>query len=50
MQGRTVDVTTVIDSASFFGLPLRITVLTFFIMLVDGYDLQTLSFVAPVTG
>lgn len=47
MQGKTVDITAVIDSARFIGLPLRITVLTFFIMLVDGFDLQTMSFVAP---
>jgi AAHS family 4-hydroxybenzoate transporter-like MFS transporter len=47
MQGKTVDITTVIDSAQFIGLPLRVTVLTFLIMLVDGFDLQTMSFVAP---
>jgi AAHS family 4-hydroxybenzoate transporter-like MFS transporter len=47
MQGKTVDITAVIDSAKFVGLPLRITVLTFLIMLVDGFDLQTMSFVAP---
>jgi AAHS family 4-hydroxybenzoate transporter-like MFS transporter len=29
------------------GLPLGITILTIFIMLVDGFDLQTMSFVAP---
>jgi AAHS family 4-hydroxybenzoate transporter-like MFS transporter len=48
MQGKTVDITTVIDSAKFVGLPLRVAILTFFIMLVDGFDLQTMSFVAPV--
>ncbi|MEP7243595.1 MAG: MFS transporter, partial [Gammaproteobacteria bacterium] len=44
---KPVEVTAVIESAKFFGLPLRITILTIFIMLVDGFDLQTMSFVAP---
>lgn len=48
MQGKTVDIATVIDSAKFAGLPLRVAVLTFCIMLVDGFDLQTMSFIAPV--
>lgn len=47
MQSKTVDISTVIDSAKFVGLPLMVTVLTFFIMLVDGFDLQTMSFVGP---
>jgi AAHS family 4-hydroxybenzoate transporter-like MFS transporter len=42
-----VDVVQVIDSARYFGWPLAITILTILIMLVDGYDLQTMSFVAP---
>ena len=42
-----VDVVEVIDAAPFLGLPLWITALTILIMLVDGYDLQTMSFVAP---
>jgi MFS transporter, AAHS family, 4-hydroxybenzoate transporter len=42
-----VDVVEVIDSAPYFGWPLAITILTILIMLVDGYDLQTMSFVAP---
>jgi MFS transporter, AAHS family, 4-hydroxybenzoate transporter len=42
-----VDVVRVIDSARFIGWPLAITILTILIMLVDGYDLQTMSFVAP---
>ncbi len=45
--GPSVDVIEVIDSAPYFGWPLAITVLTVLIMLVDGYDLQTMSFVAP---
>jgi MFS transporter, AAHS family, 4-hydroxybenzoate transporter len=42
-----VDVVQVIDSARYFGWPLAIAILTILIMLVDGYDLQTMSFVAP---
>jgi AAHS family 4-hydroxybenzoate transporter-like MFS transporter len=44
---RSVDVVEVIDSAPYFGWPLAITILTILLMLVDGYDLQTMSFVAP---
>jgi MFS transporter, AAHS family, 4-hydroxybenzoate transporter len=43
----TVDVVQVIDSARYIGWPLGITILTILIMLVDGYDLQTMAFVAP---
>jgi MFS transporter, AAHS family, 4-hydroxybenzoate transporter len=45
--GPAVDVAEVIDSVPYFGWPLGITILTILIMLVDGYDLQTMSFVAP---
>ena len=45
--GSAVDVVEVIDSAPYLGWSLAITVLTILIMLVDGYDLQTMSFVAP---
>lgn len=44
---KTVEVSEIVDSARYLGLPLRITLLTICIMLVDGYDLQTMSFVAP---
>ena len=44
---KTVEVTQVIDSARYFGLPFGVTVLTILITLVDGFDLQTMSFVAP---
>jgi AAHS family 4-hydroxybenzoate transporter-like MFS transporter len=47
MDTKTVEVTEVIDSAKFIGLPLGITFLTILMMLVDGFDLQTMSFVAP---
>lgn len=47
MEKKSVEVAEVVDSAKYFGLPLGITILTIFIMLVDGYDLQTMSFVAP---
>ena len=45
--GPAVDVVQIIDSARYFGWPLAITILTILIMLVDGYDLQTMAFVAP---
>src|SRR5665213_3591453 len=45
--GPSVDLVHVIDSARYIGWPLAITILTILIMLVDGYDLQTMSFVAP---
>jgi len=45
--GPSVDVVEVIDSARYVGWPLAITILTVLIILVDGYDLQTMSFVAP---
>ncbi len=47
VTARSVDVVGVIDSARYFGWPLAITILTILVMLVDGYDLQTMSFVAP---
>ncbi len=47
MAKTPVDITEVIDSAKFIGVPLGVTVLTIFMMLVDGYDLETMSFVAP---
>src|SRR5581483_2731590 len=47
MDSKTVEVTEVVDSAKFLGLPLGITFLTVLMMLVDGFDLQTMSFVAP---
>src|SRR5579871_4406641 len=42
-----VEVVGVIDSARYVGWPLAITLLTILIMLVDGYDLLSMSFVAP---
>lgn len=47
MNTKTVEVSEVVDSAKFVGLPLGITFLTVLIMLVDGFDLQTMSQVAP---
>ena len=43
----SVEVIEVVDSARYVGLPLGIAVLTICIMLVDGYDLQAMSFAAP---
>jgi AAHS family 4-hydroxybenzoate transporter-like MFS transporter len=48
MDNKTVEVTGVVDSAKYIGVPLGITFLTVLMMLVDGYDLQTMAFVAPV--
>ena len=45
--GPAVEVIEVVDSARYVGLPLGIAVLTICIMLVDGYDLQAMSFAAP---
>src|SRR5262245_41615766 len=47
MDNKPIEVTEVVDSAKFVGLPLGITFLTVLMMLVDGFDLQTMSFVAP---
>ena len=45
--GPAVEVIEVVDAARYVGLPLGIAVLTICIMLVDGYDLQAMSFAAP---
>jgi AAHS family 4-hydroxybenzoate transporter-like MFS transporter len=45
--GRAVEVIEIVDSARYVGLPLGVAVLTVCIMLVDGYDLQAMSFAAP---
>ena len=47
MDKKTIEVTGVVDSAKFVGLPLGITFLTVLMMLVDGFDLQTMAFVGP---
>jgi AAHS family 4-hydroxybenzoate transporter-like MFS transporter len=47
MAKKDIEITALIDSAKYIGLPLAITVLTIMIMLVDGFDLQTMAFVAP---
>ncbi|HEY1725150.1 MAG TPA: MFS transporter [Steroidobacteraceae bacterium] len=43
----SVEVTEVIDSAGYLRLPIGIALVSILIMLIDGYDLQTMSFVAP---
>jgi len=45
--GAAVEVIEIVDSAPYVGLPLGIAILTICIMLVDGYGLQAMSFVAP---
>ncbi|KYF80059.1 hypothetical protein BE20_35665 [Sorangium cellulosum] len=47
MNKNEIEIGSLIDSAKFIGLPLAITVLTVIIMLVDGFDLQAMAFVAP---
>ena len=47
MEKNEYEVTSLIDSAKYMGLPFAITIVTMFIMLVDGFDLQTMGFVAP---
>jgi MFS transporter, AAHS family, 4-hydroxybenzoate transporter len=47
MEKRNVELIETIDSAKFFPMPFGITVLTIFIMLVDGFDLQAIGQVAP---
>jgi AAHS family 4-hydroxybenzoate transporter-like MFS transporter len=42
-----VDVSAVVDAADYVGLPLRVTVISVLMMIVDGIDLQSMSFVAP---
>ncbi|XXX79834.1 MFS transporter [Sorangium sp. So ce134] len=47
MDKDEIEIISLIDSAKYIGLPLAITVLTVIIMLVDGFDLQAMAFVAP---
>lgn len=42
-----VEVSAIIDAADYVGLPLRVTVISILMMIVDGIDLQSMSFVAP---
>jgi AAHS family 4-hydroxybenzoate transporter-like MFS transporter len=42
-----VEVSAIIDAADYAGLPLRVTVISVLMMIVDGIDLQSMSFVAP---
>jgi AAHS family 4-hydroxybenzoate transporter-like MFS transporter len=43
----SIEVIEVIDSARSLRLPIGIAIVSILIMLIDGYDLQTMSFVAP---
>jgi AAHS family 4-hydroxybenzoate transporter-like MFS transporter len=43
----SIEVIEVIDSARYLRLPIGIAMVSILIMLIDGYDLQTMSFVAP---
>jgi MFS transporter, AAHS family, 4-hydroxybenzoate transporter len=42
-----VDLASLIESAPFVGVPLFVTLLSFVIMTIDGYDLQAMAFAAP---
>jgi AAHS family 4-hydroxybenzoate transporter-like MFS transporter len=42
-----IDIAQVIDAARFGGLSFWVTALSFIIMTVDGYDLQSVAFAAP---
>ncbi|HUN28043.1 MAG TPA: MFS transporter [Steroidobacteraceae bacterium] len=45
--GSRVDVTHLIDHARFAGVPARLTILAFLILIADGYDIQSIAFAAP---
>jgi MFS transporter, AAHS family, 4-hydroxybenzoate transporter len=47
LNERRVDLAAVIDGSPFVGVPLLVTVLSFLIMAIDGYDLQSTAFIAP---
>ena len=46
MENQKVDVSEIIDNASFFWKPFGITVMMICIMLTDGFDLFIPSYVA----
>jgi MFS transporter, AAHS family, 4-hydroxybenzoate transporter len=47
MQKKNVDVTQIIESARFIGLPLLVALMAICIMLSDGFDLFTMGYVGP---
>ena len=44
---RTVDISAILGEAPLRGLPILVLVLSFIVIMLDGYDLICLSFVAP---
>jgi len=46
-SGIRVNVTELIDAARFAGVPARLTILAFLILITDGYDIQSIAFAAP---
>ncbi len=47
-QGRTIDVHAVIEEAPFGAYQLMIVALSALVIMLDGYDILVVSFVAPV--
>ena len=48
VEARTVDVTSAIDNARFSPFQVFVTALCAFIAMLDGFDTQSIAFVAPV--
>jgi AAHS family 4-hydroxybenzoate transporter-like MFS transporter len=46
-DGRTVDVSAILDGARLRGLPGRVFVLASLALIVDGFDIAALAFIAP---
>ena len=47
MAGRNIDVEALIDGQKFGAFPLRVLVLTLLALVIEGYDVQIMSFAAP---
>lgn len=45
--GATVEVTQVVDSCAFLGLPFVVSIFTVLTLVFDGFDIQAVGFVAP---
>ena len=47
MAGRSIDVEGVIDGQKFGGFTLRVLLLALLALIIEGYDVQIMSFAAP---
>ena len=47
MAGRRIDVEALIDGQKFGAFPLRVLVLALLALIIEGYDIQIMSFAAP---